>query len=80
MHLTAELLKAARALVGWKAADLAKASGVPHDTLRAFESGRTKSMAAANAKAVIEALEGAGVIFVPSNGHGPGVRLRDRQG
>lgn len=31
-----------------------------------------------NADAVRRALEAAGILFIPENGNGPGVRLRDK--
>jgi len=42
-----------------------------------FESGK-RTPIANNLAAIQSALEAAGIIFIPSNGNGPGVRLRDR--
>lgn len=78
MRLTLKLCKAARALAGWTAAELAQFSEVPHDTIRAFESGRTKTFTTMNERAIIKAFENAGIEFIPENGGGAGVRLRDR--
>lgn len=80
MELDLRLVKAARALAGWSAAELSKVSGVPHDTLRAFESGRTKSFTTLNAKAVHDAFSQAGIVFIPENGGGAGVRLANKRG
>ena len=77
--LSSEICKAARMLVSWSSAKLSENSGVPNDTIRAFESGRTKQLSTLNNEAVITALETAGVQFIPENGGGPGVRLRDRK-
>ena len=76
--LTAQLCKAARALVDWKATDLSAKSGVPLDTLRSFESGRTKTLRAENDAAVRAALRVVGVVFLsPGDGvEGEGVELR----
>ena len=76
--LTSKLSKAARALAGWTSAELSEHSEVPHDTIRAFESGRTKSLTTMNERAIIKAFETAGIDFIPENGGGSGVRLRDR--
>jgi transcriptional regulator with XRE-family HTH domain len=62
-------------LLGWKQDDLAKAANVGLNTLRNFEGGKSTPMAN-NLAAIRTALEAAGVIFVPENGEGPGVRMR----
>ena len=76
--LTKELSKAARGLVGLSASGLAKEASVSLDTIKSFESGRTKTLSATNQDAVMTALEKAGVHFIPENGGGAGVRLRER--
>lgn len=48
-------------------------------TIRDLESGKRQPIQN-NLAAIRTALEQAGVIFIASNGNGPGVRLRDRQG
>lgn len=78
--LTKGQCKAARALLDWTAADLSKAADVSSDTLRSFESGRTKSLSAGNQDAVMRALEAAGIEFIAENGGGAGVRFRERRG
>lgn len=75
MQITGKLSKAARTLLDWRSADLAEKSGVPHDTIRGFESGRTQHLTTMNEKAVREAFDAAGIVFIPENGGGPGVRL-----
>jgi saccharopine dehydrogenase-like NADP-dependent oxidoreductase len=56
---------------------LAAASGVSVITIRRAEpKDGPLAMIPANAAALRRALEEAGVIFVPENGEGPGVRLR----
>lgn len=78
-RLTPRLCRAARALLAWRQTDLANASGVPEPTLQAFEAKEAGGrMATMNNKAVVEAFEKAGLQFIPENGGGAGVRLRDR--
>jgi hypothetical protein len=78
--LTSNQIRAARALVSWRAEDLARASAVGVATIRRAElaGGRT-SMTVPNDTAVRRALEAAGVEFIDENGGGPGVRLRKRE-
>lgn len=78
LHISAKIVKAARAMLDWKSADLSEKSGVPHDTIRAFESGRTKRLATLNEKAVSDAITKAGLDLIPENGGGAGLRFRDR--
>ena len=78
--LTSSQIRAARALVRWRAQDLARESSVGVATIRRAElSDSETSMTAANDLAVRRALELAGVEFIDENGGGPGVRLRNRQ-
>jgi transcriptional regulator with XRE-family HTH domain len=78
--LTAEQIKAARALVDWSQPKLAEASGLSMPTIRRMEGplGPGRSTAV-NVDAVQRALEGAGVVFLEAGEvrqGGPGVRLR----
>jgi len=77
MKLTANISKAARAMLNWKSIDLANKSGVPHDTIRAFESGRTKKLMPANEEALSNAFETAGLNLIPENGGGAGLRFQE---
>jgi hypothetical protein len=75
--LTSAQIRAARALVRWRAQDLARESSVGIATIRRAElSIEETSMTAANDLAVRRALEAAGVEFIDENGGGAGVRLR----
>jgi transcriptional regulator with XRE-family HTH domain len=75
--LTSAQIRAARALVRWRAEDLARESSVGVATIRRAElAERETSMTAANDLAVRRALEVAGVEFIDENGGGAGVRLR----
>jgi transcriptional regulator with XRE-family HTH domain len=77
MMMTAEQLRAARALLRWEQKQLSHASGVPIPTIRRLEGGSGPVRATyENVAKLLEALEAAGVIFIESNGDGPGVRLR----
>jgi DNA-binding Xre family transcriptional regulator len=67
-------IKMARAALGWGVRDLMAAAGISGDTVNRLERGeqlRERTLAA-----VREALESAGVVFIDSNGGGPGVRLK----
>jgi hypothetical protein len=72
-------IRAARALIRWRAEDLALESAVSVATIRRAElTDQETLMNAANDLAVRHALEAAGVEFIDENGGGPGVRLRKR--
>ena len=77
--LSSAQIRAARALLKWRAEDLARESAVGVATIRRAElaDGET-SMTTANDLAVRRALESAGVVFIDENGGGSGVRLRAR--
>jgi transcriptional regulator with XRE-family HTH domain len=74
--MTADQLRAARALLRWSQQVLAGASTVSAPTIKRLEamdgelSGHTATI-----RALEDALEAAGVVFIPENGGGAGVRL-----
>jgi predicted transcriptional regulator len=78
--VTIRQIKAARALLGWSQADLARGSDVSEPTIARLEAvegeigGRQGT-----ARRIQAALERAGIEFIEENGGGPGVRLRKRQ-
>ena len=78
MIIDRQVCKAARALAEWTAVELAEKSGVPHDTIRSFESGRTKNLNARNQEAIGKALESQGIQFLESGdiASGAGVVLQ----
>lgn len=77
MSLSVEQVRAARGLLGWSQTRLGEAAGLSLPTIKRYETGlATVSVEAVDA--IRAALEAAGVLFIDSNGHGPGVRLRDR--
>jgi len=75
--LTSSQIRAARALLRWSAADLAREAALGANTVRRAEvaEGET-SLTAANELAIRRTLESAGVEFIDENGGGPGARLR----
>jgi transcriptional regulator with XRE-family HTH domain len=64
----------ARAALGLTVKQLTEMATVSHDTVVRFEGGQ--ELKPRTVAAIRAALEQAGVIFVESNGEGPGVRLR----
>jgi transcriptional regulator with XRE-family HTH domain len=69
-------LKAALAMVGWKVADLAEASGVSESTIGRLENADGPLGGKPGvAEKLIEALERAGVVFVGEANGGPAVYL-----
>jgi len=78
--LSAAQIRAARALLRWSAADLAREASLGANTIRRAEVAEERtSLTAANELAIRRALEDAGVEFIDENGGGAGVRLRKLQ-
>ncbi|MDP9734797.1 UNVERIFIED_ORG: transcriptional regulator with XRE-family HTH domain [Rhizobium sp. SORGH_AS260] len=73
-------IKAARALVGMTQDEIAKATGLSVQTIKRMETAGTLRSTVANVLEVQRALEAAGVIFIPENGGGAGVRLAKPKG
>jgi hypothetical protein len=78
MIFSAEI-RAGRALLGWTQTDLARAASLGVATVRRLEAERAEIRGNAETVWKIQqALEAAGVEFIPAEGHkGPGVRLRN---
>ena len=78
MSLThTEQLRAARSMAGITQAELAERSGVSLPTIKRLELGQGPlGVRLDTLQKLQRALEAAGVIFIASNGDGPGVRLR----
>lgn len=74
MSLSPAQCRAARALVGWSEDDLSSAAKIAKKTIADFEAG-TLSPSARILQDVKRSLEDAGVLFIPENGGGVGVRL-----
>src|SRR5437016_8890322 len=64
-NLTPKHVRAARALLAWSQQDLAKAADVATSTIADFERGQ-RTPIANNAQAIRDALEGAGIRFLPT--------------
>jgi transcriptional regulator with XRE-family HTH domain len=74
--ITARQCRAARGLLGISQRELADAASVSLSAILDFETG-TRNPRAATLAALRRAFEDAGVVFIPINGGGQGVRLRD---
>jgi DNA-binding XRE family transcriptional regulator len=77
-NLTAEQLRAARAMLRMDQSTLAAASGVSVETIKRLEvmNGQLSETRVATINAISAALEKAGVEFIAENGGGPGLRLK----
>ncbi|MBZ9600489.1 helix-turn-helix domain-containing protein [Phyllobacterium sp. KW56] len=76
-QITGRQIAAARALTGLGQVELAVQAHISAPTLRRMEAaGNAPISPSNNLRAVVSALESAGVIFVPENGEGAGVRLK----
>jgi hypothetical protein len=73
--LTAAQCRAARAMVEWSAERLSQASATDLQTIRNFEA-RFSRPSERTRRRIRIALEQAGVMFVPENGRGAGVRFK----
>jgi len=72
--VTSAQIRAARGLLNWTVRDLAERSGVHRNTVTRVE---TEATGPGHSIAAIQAsLETAGVEFIPENGGGVGVRLK----
>ena len=79
MVLTGEQIRSARAILRWKAVELAEKAGVGLSTVqRAEQADGPVTMMRANMDAIRRTLEEAGIQFIPENGGGAGVRLKER--
>lgn len=67
--------RAARALIGMEQGNLASTAGIARATLIDFEKEQ-RTPRPSTIAAIRAALEAAGVVFLESNGNGPGVALR----
>lgn len=79
--ITGGQIKAARGLLRWTAAELAKRAGIGISTVQRMENTvGIPSAAATNLAAVQRALEAGGVVFISKNGGGEGVRHKYPEG
>jgi len=77
LSLSSAQCRAARALLAWSQDDLSSASKVAKATIANFEAGK-RSPYERTLQDMKHALEGGGVVFIPENGGGAGVRLAKR--
>ncbi|OAP39262.1 DNA-binding protein [Sinorhizobium saheli] len=71
--ITPEQCRAARALLDWTQTELSARVSISAVSIRAFEKGG--EMRDSNLKLIRLTFERAGVVFIPENGGGAGVRL-----
>lgn len=74
MELTPAQIRAARAMLGWSINDLAERVRVHRNTILKAEGGEASGLVL---DAIQRAFEDAGVIFIPRNGAGEGLRLAE---
>ncbi|UVC09825.1 transcriptional regulator [Rhizobium sp. TH2] len=80
--LSAEQIRAARALLRLEQRDLAEMSGVSLPSIKRLEAmeGDIVAVRVSTVMAIKNAFEAAGVVFIPENGGGAGVRLAKPKG
>jgi transcriptional regulator with XRE-family HTH domain len=79
--ISAQQIRAARMLIGWKQTDLAAASGVAEVSIKNIERGATDPRSS-TLNAIQKAFEKAGVVFLEpgdTRDGGPGLRLKKRE-
>jgi transcriptional regulator with XRE-family HTH domain len=76
--ITGGQIRMARAALRLGVRELAALAGVAPMTISRLENEQSGGLLD-TIKKIKAALEAAGVVFIDQNGHGPGVRLRDRQ-
>lgn len=77
--MTPSQSRAARALLEWSQEELAKTAHLGLSTVRDFEKGR-RTPSHNNLLGMRAALEAAGVLFIPEDSAGAGVRLANPRG
>ena len=79
--ITGAQVRMARGYLRWSAKQLADKAGVAESTIKRMEQDEGFPIArGANIEAVYKTLADAGIIFVPENGGGVGIRLRRSPG
>lgn len=71
-------VRAARAMLDWSMADLARTAKISISTVKRFEDGRSVLVSDGTVGLLQDALERQGVRFLPDDGNGLGVRCRGR--
>lgn len=76
--ITGRQIAAARALLGTTQKQVAEASAISIPTLKRMEASEGDASGMKNnVSAVVQALINMGIVFIPENGSGYGVRLKD---
>ena len=75
MAISPAQCRAARALLGWSQDELAQESKVAKATIANFEAGK-RTPYGRTLDDLVGALDRAGVLFIPENGGGAGLRLK----
>jgi transcriptional regulator with XRE-family HTH domain len=80
MSITAEQIRAAKAMLRWSGDDLSLASGVSLSSIRRVEAsiGLPQAQSLRTLIAIKGALEAAGVEFIGTPENSPGVRLKSK--
>jgi transcriptional regulator with XRE-family HTH domain len=79
--ITGAQLRMARGYLRWSAKELADRAGVAESTIKRMERDEGFPIArGVNIEAVYRTLTEAGIIFLPENGGGVGIRLRCKSG
>lgn len=76
--LTPEQIRMARSALKWSVREVATKCGLMPTTVNLIENGKTDPRAS-TLKAIQDAFEKAGIVFIAENGGGPGVRLRKKR-
>jgi transcriptional regulator with XRE-family HTH domain len=76
MMIESAQVRAGRALIGWSQAELANAAGLPLAIVELLETGSAKKVPAEAVAKMRATLESSGVVFIPEDGGGAGVRFR----
>jgi len=76
--ITGAQLRAARAILNLSAQELADITRLSRGTIQRAEL-ETAQITASNTARIVETLEALGVIFIPANGEGPGVRTKKQR-
>jgi hypothetical protein len=76
MMIESAQVRAGRALIGWSQAELANAAGLPLAIVELFETGGANKVPAQAVAKMRATLESSGVVFIPADGGGAGVRFR----
>ena len=77
-HIKGVQIRAARALLGLSADELAKLTKLSRGTIQRVEL-ESAEVTVVNMARIVETLRAEGIIFIPANGEGVGVRLTKKR-